>query len=137
EDDHAAIVEPAVGIFDVLDKDANRLADFGLLGIFRLPLVAGDHSLALVTDVDEDEFVVDADDFAFNDLIDVDVGAAQPTHVIGGQFANGVGPVFLRNVELTNKIAVNHRKKWAEQRLATDQARPPLPKRGESPAPWR
>ena len=109
EDDHAAIVEPALRIFDVLDEDADHLADFGLIGIFRLPFVAGDHPLALVADVDEDEFVVDADDFAFDDLIDVDVLAAKPTGVVGGHLAYGVDPVFLRNVELANKIAVNHR----------------------------
>ena len=37
------------------------------------PLVAGDDAFALVADVDQDEVVVDAKDFAFDDLIDVDV----------------------------------------------------------------
>ena len=110
EDDHAAIVEPAVAIFDVFDEDADHLADFRLIGLFRSShSLRGIDAFALVADVDEDEFVVDADDFAFDDLIDVDVLPTEPTGVVGSHLAYGVDPIFLRNVELANKIAVNHR----------------------------
>ena len=76
EDDHAAIVLPAGDVFDVFDEDANRLADLGHRVAF-LPLVAGDDAFALVADVDEDEVVVDAQHFAFDDLIGADVAAAR------------------------------------------------------------
>ena len=53
-------------------------------------------------DVDEDEFVVDADDFAFDDLIDVDVLTAKPAYVVWRQLPDGVIPVILRNIELAD-----------------------------------
>ena len=56
-------------VFDVFDEDANRVADLRELFAF-FPFVAGDDAFALVADVDEDEVVVDAEDAAFDDLID-------------------------------------------------------------------
>ena len=46
------------------------------------PLVAGDDAFALVADVDQDEVVVDAEHFAFDDLIDGDLLTA-PVDVLG------------------------------------------------------
>ena len=62
-------------VFGVFDEDANRLADLRDRVAF-FPLVAGDDAFALVADVDEDEVVVDAKHFAFDDLIGSDVAAA-------------------------------------------------------------
>ena len=88
EDDHAAVVLPAGGdVFGVFDEDANLLADLGdRVALF--PLVAGNDAFALVADVDEDEVVVDAEDFAFDDLIGADVAAIEPIHVLGQRVAN-------------------------------------------------
>ena len=58
----------ACDVLDVFDQHADRLADLGRLVAF-LPFVARDDAFALVADVDQDELVVDAEDFAFDDLI--------------------------------------------------------------------
>ena len=101
EDDHAAVVLPPGDVLDVFDEHADPLADLGNLVAF-LPFVARDDAFALVADVDQDEIVVDAEHFAFDDLIRADILAAEPIHVLGQRIANGDVPVFVRYVKLTN-----------------------------------
>ena len=78
EDDHAAIVLPARSTSSTSSTRTRmtcRRSRAGRVALF--PFVAGDDAFALVADVDEDEVVVDAKDFAFDDLIGVDVAAAR------------------------------------------------------------
>ena len=69
---HAAIVVAALGSLPHLPPARESLAHGGLLFIL-LPLIAGDGAFAFVADVDEHELVIDADDFSFDDLIDIDI----------------------------------------------------------------
>ena len=101
EDDHATIVVVTLGIFDIFDQHANLLAGFWLF-FFLFPLVASDRSFALVAYIDEHKFVIDADDGAFYDLIDVYVLGLQPRSIVLGHQADFCFPLILRNVKFTN-----------------------------------
>src|SRR5690606_18078841 len=70
EDDHHAVGIGAGDAFDVLDQHLDAIAHDGR-GLVFLPLVARNSALALITDVDQNHFVVDAEDRAVDDLVDV------------------------------------------------------------------
>ena len=102
EDDHAAIVLAAGGdVFGVFDEHPDGVADCGERFAF-FPFVAWDDAFALVADVDEDEVVVDAKDFAFDDLVWSDISALEPIGIVWEGIADGDIPIFVGNVELTN-----------------------------------
>ena len=102
EHDHAALVLAAERCLRRLRRARGSISPICGLVVVFFPFVAGNDAFALVADVDEDELVVDAEDFAFDDLIGADVAALEPAHVVGQGIADGDVPVFVRNVELTN-----------------------------------
>ena len=72
--DHAVgIVGHAGFVFHLFDQHLNDLTDLRRLFVL-IPFVARNRAFALVSDVDEDGVVVDADDPAVDDLVDVEVG---------------------------------------------------------------
>ncbi len=88
-------------VFDVFDEHLDGVADCGERFAF-FPFVARDDAFALVADVDQDEVVVDAKDFAFDDLIWSDISALEPIGIVWEGIADGDIPIFVGNVELTN-----------------------------------
>ena len=82
EGDHPRVVVlPSFRVLQILDEDLENLTR--LRRLFRfIPLVARDDSFALVTDVYQDEIVVDAKDLPLNRLIDGQILARAPVDVL-------------------------------------------------------
>jgi len=72
EADHVSGFFEIVLVFDFFDQYLDRLADFRW-GFAFFPLVLGNGAFALESDVDDDEFFVDFNDFAFDDLVDIEL----------------------------------------------------------------
>ena len=69
QNDHVPSFFEDVLVFDLFDQDFDHLAD--LWRLFALfPFVLGNGPFALESDVDDDEFLIDFDDFSFDNLVD-------------------------------------------------------------------
>src|SRR5262245_51108476 len=112
EDDSARFV------FDSFQENLNGIADFGRRDLVRAliaPFVQGDHTFALVADIDPDFVANQVEHPALDDLIDGVFGffGWQPV-VIGiiGRHIEGGGQfglqVIFGQVELTEQIAIHH-----------------------------
>ena len=109
--DHAPRVFQAAGdVLDVLDEDLDGLARLGWR-LILLPLVPGDHALALVAHVDQHEVAFHPQHAAGDDLVDGDLGAA-PLDILGPVAFQGLAeflfPFLVAEIEAPNQVAIDH-----------------------------
>ena len=86
------------------------LPDFRRLIAF-FPFAAGNDAFTFVADVDQDEFVVDAQDFAVDDLVDGQLSST-PIDFFGCRAAHRLGQLFLPlvlfEIQSANQVTVDH-----------------------------
>ena len=110
--DHAAVVGRGLFVLQVFDQHVDELPDLRRLFAF-VPFVERDRAFALEADIDHHHAVVDAENAAFDDLVDVEIAAAAFGRGQAGFFKAGdgrlkhrldIGVVF----ESADQCAINH-----------------------------
>ncbi len=112
QQNHPAIDAGHVAVFDLLDQHLDRLTRLWR-GFVLFPLRQRDGSLALVSDVQQDQVPFDADHTPDHDLIQRDVTATAGQIVGRGALHRGgkfllPPPLHLAEIEVTNQITVDH-----------------------------
>ena len=99
-------------VFHIFNQHLEGIAHLGSL--FVVPFIQWDRSLALETDIDEGELIVDPNDGSHDDRIDVDIGAVDGCRlgvnfvIKFGEKAGNIG--FERFViQITKEGAIDHR----------------------------